>query len=112
MHQKAWHNATSERFVAILDAAGYQLTKGPSLSVIKEVILTLRYHFPYTIQGVYILNTSQAFRLVFKLLKPILSGKLLSKLAVVSDVHEVDRLVGLENMELSYGGSLPDQFAA
>ena len=92
---EAKNRAKSERFIAVLDGAGFQFRKGPPIQVIREMFAILMNHYPYSIDVVYVINTSQAFLWFFDLLKPLLSPKMKSKIAVVSNRKELDLLLGL-----------------
>ena len=47
----------SGEFVAVIDFEGFQFSKCPPLSVLISFMGLLKYHFPYRIAGMYIVNT-------------------------------------------------------
>ena len=88
--------AKSERFIAVLDVKGFHFRKGPPFMAIRKVISILKSHYPYSIERLYLINTSQAFQLFFDFLKPFLSSKMMSKIAVVANRKELNSLIGLD----------------
>lgn len=101
-------------FVAIIDMDGFSWSKSPSVASLKELMGHLKMHFPYRLQAVYIVNTSLAFSMLWKIFKPILPKRAIDKTHILSKRETEKALeakVGLENVEVGYGGQKPAGYA-
>lgn len=101
-------------FVAIIDMDGFSWSKSPTVASLKELMANLKMHFPYRLQAVYIVNTSMAFSMLWKIFKPILPKRAIDKTHILSKRETekaLEEKVGLENVEVGYGGQKPSGYA-
>jgi len=93
-------------FVAILDMKDFTWSKCPPLSFLQQAIGLLKKHYPYRLAGILIVNASPIFNAIWRLLKPFIPKKALLKTHVITakNIEILDEMVGLENMEIAYGG--------
>jgi hypothetical protein len=95
-------------FVTIVDMAGYSWSRSPAMSSLKELIGYLKRHFPYRLQAVYVVNTSSAFSMLWKMCKPFLPKRAIDKTHILSkkETEEViAQKLGRDAVEQDYGGT-------
>jgi CRAL/TRIO domain len=94
-------------FIAIIDLEGFKWSNSIPIPMIKEAVNLLKKHYPYRLGGVFILNGSSTFTLLWNMIKPIMPRKALGKTFVISKKN-VNRVMceklGKERIEESYGG--------
>ena len=101
-------------FIAIVDMGGFSWGKCPPVASLKELMNHLKRHFPYRLQAVYLVNSSMAFSMLWKIFKPILPKKAVEKTHILTNKEAVKMLserVGLEHVEEDYGGQKPRSWA-
>ena len=97
-------------FVAIVDMAGFSWGKCPPIASLKELMNHLKRHFPYRLQAVYVVNASMGFSMLWKIFKPILPKRAVDKTHILTYKEAVKVLaerVGLQHVEVDYGGAKP-----
>jgi len=98
----------SGEIVAILDMHDFTFSKAPPLSVLRSGLSSLRLHYPYRLKAVYIINAGMAFNFFWKIVRPLLSRRVLSRTFVLDskDIKTViPRSLGAAHLEAEYGGS-------
>ena len=101
-------------FVCIIDMDGFAFNKCPSVASLKELMANLKKHFPYRLQAVYIVNTSMAFSMLWRIFKPILPKRAIDKTHILNKretVKVMKEKIGLDHVEEDYGGTKPRGFA-
>ena len=98
-------------FVAVIDLEGFKWTNSLPISMIKDAVTLLKRHYPYRLGGVYIINGSSTFTILWNIIKPMMPRKILLKTLVINkkNIEKVmcDKL-GKENVETSYGGNVKE----
>ena len=98
-------------FVTIIDLDGFSFANSLPIPTVKECLNLLKHHYPYRLGGVFIINGSPAFNLMWSMLKPILPRRALGKTFVLGrkDASRVmvDKL-GRDCIEDAYGGLLKE----
>ena len=101
----------SGEFVAVIDLEGFKWSNSLPIPLIKEAVTLLKRHYPYRLGGVFIINGSAAFTLLWSIIKPIMPRKTLSKTFVINKKHikktMCDKL-GKEFVEVAYGGDVKE----
>lgn len=90
------------------------------MSVLHQVISLLNKHYPYRVGGIYLLNSSGPFQMLWGMIKPLVSKRVLEKTAVLGAIGVadgsgkkskasdlLDERLGLSYLEESYGGQQP-----
>ena len=99
----------SGEFVAVIDLEGFKWSNSLPIPLIKEAVTLLKRHYPYRLGGVFIINGSAAFTLLWSIIKPIMPRKTLSKTFVINKKQikktMCDKL-GKEFVEEAYGGDV------
>ena len=104
----------SHTFISIIDFHKFSLTNSPSIQIVKELFSMLNLHYPLRIDKIIIVNASTTFNIIWNMIKPILPNKAISKIIVLNNlklsnnINILNNLIGLENIEKSYGGFLED----
>ena len=101
----------SGEFVAVIDLEGFKWSNSLPIPLIKEAVTLLKRHYPYRLGGVFIINWSAAFTLLWSIIKPIMPRKTLSKTFVINKKQikktMCDKL-GKEFLEEAYGGDVKE----
>ena len=98
-------------FVAVIDLEGFKWSNSLPIPMIKEAVTLLKRHYPYRLGGVYIINGSSAFTLLWTLIKPIMPRKTLLKTFVINKkniVKFMSEKLGKDFIEESYGGTVKE----
>jgi hypothetical protein len=98
-------------FVTIIDLEGFSFGNSLPIPTVKECLNLLKHHYPYRLGGVFIVNGSPAFNLMWGMLKPILPRRALGKTFVLGrkDASRVMvEKLGRECIEEAYGGVLKE----
>ena len=94
-------------FICVVDMDGYTWNKSPPFSILREMIGYLKKHYPYRLGAVYIVNTSMAFSMLWKMFRPLLPKRAIDKTFVLSKGEAkafLRQKIGEEGLEESYGG--------
>lgn len=94
-------------FVTVIDLEGFKWSTSIPIQMIKDAVTLLKKHYPYRLGGVFIINGSSTFTLLWNMIRPIMPRKVLGKTFVINkkDISKVmcDKL-GMKNIEEAYGG--------
>ena len=117
MHSVEKANTLSERkdvasgeFVGIIDLKGLTFETLPPIATLKMAVGLLKRHYPYRLHTLFIVNSGIVFTTVWKLLKPVVPQRAQAKIKILTAPeiqHVLVPLVGKNNLEMDYGGTLP-----
>lgn len=99
--------AGTGEIIVLVDMGRFAMSRSPPVSVIKNGISLLKLHYPYRLRAVYIFNAGMAFSLLWNIVKPLLSQKVIGKTFVLGKKEVNARLIaelGRETLESEYGG--------
>lgn len=101
----------SGEFVAVIDLEGFKWSNSLPIPLIKDAVTLLKRHYPYRLGGVFIINGSAAFTLLWSIIKPIMPRKTLSKTFVINK-KQIKKIMceklGKEYVEEAYGGDVKE----
>lgn len=101
----------SGEFVAVIDLEGFKWSNSLPIPLIKDAVTLLKRHYPYRLGGVFIINGSAAFTLLWSIIKPIMPRKTLSKTFVINK-KQIKKIMceklGKEHVEQAYGGDVKE----
>jgi CRAL/TRIO domain len=101
----------SGEFVAVIDLEGFKWSNSLPIPLIKDAVTLLKRHYPYRLGGVFIINGSAAFTLLWSIIKPIMPRKTLSKTFVINKKQIKKTMcekLGKEFVEEAYGGDVKE----
>jgi len=104
-------------FVVIINLKSFSIFKCPPMSSMLDGIALLKKHYPYRLAGIFIVNAGGAFDMLWKIFKPLIPARALRKtfFLTTKELSEgaiLEREMGLENVELDFGGTrLPQPLA-
>ena len=99
----------SNEFIAIIDANNFSWSKCPPLAISKQIINSLKYNYPLRLTNIIVVNIGSVSHLIWKMIKPLLPKKAISKLQVANRKTSskiLKELIGSEALEVVYGGDL------
>lgn len=94
-------------FILVLDLADFSWKTCLPVHFIHQSLTLLKSHYPYRLNGVYLLNAGTAFSVLWRLLKPVIPSRVLEKTFLPSPQEQLkvlDEHIGLEHVEKRYGG--------
>ena len=98
-------------FVAVIDLEGFKWSHSLPIPMIKEAVNLLKKHYPYRLGGVFIINGSSTFTLLWNIIRPIMPRKALSKTFVINK-RNIEKIMseklGKEFIEICYGGNVKE----
>ena len=105
--------------MALIDVNKLTWSRSPPMSVMRQAISLLGKHYPYRVAGIYLLNSSGPFQMLWGMIKPLVSKRVLEKTAVLGAIGVdgsgkkskasdlLDERLSLSYLEESYGGQQP-----
>lgn len=101
----------SGQFVSIIDLKGVTFSRHPPVNLVKQSIHLLKQHYPYRSGSIYMINAGTAITFFWGIVRPLMPKKVLKKTFFLGRKETQKVLVaqlGLENIESSYSGLVPD----
>ena len=98
-------------FVAVIDLEGFKWSNSLPIPMIKEAVTLLKRHYPYRLGGVFIINGSSTFTLLWNMIKPIMPRKTLLKTFVINKrniARTMGEKLGRDHIEECYGGVMKE----
>ncbi|KAL6063683.1 CRAL-TRIO domain-containing protein, variant 2 [Balamuthia mandrillaris] len=107
MSSKEGTNKFPQVIVADLAGLGWSHMHGPAIDVFKQIVAIDEANYPECLKAFYVINAPKLFTMAFRMIRPLLDPKTLSKVhvlgadykeALVEAIHE-------DNLPKAYGGN-------
>ncbi|KAL6051972.1 CRAL-TRIO domain-containing protein [Balamuthia mandrillaris] len=107
MSSKEGTNKFPQVIVADLAGLGWSHMHGPAIDVFKQIVAIDEANYPECLKAFYVINAPKLFTMAFRMIRPLLDPKTLSKVHVLGADYKEALLEAIheDNLPKAYGGN-------